>query len=130
MVGNELTEFNKIFGIGLGKTGLHSLAGALNILGVKALQNWKKAGEDISALFGQYKIDDIKVLKAPCLKAYDAFMPGAGGLYASLLPGGVYKRLDKEYPNSKFMPTIRDLDGWLISTEKHIKRNQRDPGYI
>lgn len=124
-----MVEFNKIFGIGLFKTGKHSLTKALNILGIKALQNWKKAGEDISALFEQYEINDINVLKAPCLKQYDAFIPGVTRLNSLLILHKVYKQLDKEYPNSKFILTIRDLDSWLIDTEKHIKRNQRDPDY-
>ncbi len=37
-----------------------------------------------------------------------------------------YKELDKLYPNSKFILTVRDINSWLDSYEKHIKHKIAD----
>jgi len=36
----------------------------------------------------------------------------------------VYKKLDKEYPNSKFIYTIRDKDDWLKSMDPYLERKK------
>lgn len=37
----------------------------------------------------------------------------------------VYPHLDKRFPNSKFIYTIRDLDSWLVSCQRHFMRKGR-----
>ena len=36
----------------------------------------------------------------------------------------IVKEFDKQYPNSKFILNVRDVESWLDSREKHVKRNQ------
>lgn len=46
--------------------------------------------------------------------------------YGSLIvkdPKDYYKQLDKEYPNSKFILNIRDVDSWILSRLRHITKN-------
>ena len=38
-------------------------------------------------------------------------------------PKDYYKQLDKEYPNSKFILNIRDVDSWILSRLRHITKN-------
>ena len=39
-----------------------------------------------------------------------------------------YQQLDKQYPNSKFLLTIRDIDSWLKSWSKHDQNIQQLSG--
>jgi hypothetical protein len=87
-------ERYKIFGIGLGKTGTNSLTEALNILGYRA----------------KHYPDPEKMLTrnfTELLNTYDALTD------SPVIP--VYKELDKMYPNSKFIFTIRNEDDWIPS---------------
>lgn len=89
----------KIFGIGLLKTGTTSLAHALNQIG-------------------------INVIHYPKSKA-ELFSPNnAGGLD---IPVTVYyKELDKIFPKSKFIYTIRNKNEWILSVERHLKHKEKD----
>ena len=85
----------KVFGVGLSRTGTSSLTFALRILGYNS----------------------IHFPKDPVLMAQD---------YDALTDTTVakdYKKLDKLFPGSKFILTIRDNDSWLNSVEAHFKRN-------
>lgn len=83
-----------IFGIGLPRTGTRSLKQALRILGFR----------DVSGLT-QYRRDFYQGrLALPAGK--DAIVGGISGYYLAL---------DKLYPGSKFILTIRDEDRWLNS---------------
>lgn len=85
----------KVFGIGLSRTGTSSLTFALRILGYNA----------------------IHFPKDPVVMAKD---------HDALTDTTVardYKKLDKLFPDSKFILTIRDVDSWLNSVEAHFKRN-------
>ena len=83
----------KIFGIGLPKTGQTSLATAMWTLGCKTVQY-------------PYNSSQIK-----------------NNDFALDLPIVInYKKLDKKYPNSKFILTTRDFDSWLASMQNHYRR--------
>ena len=87
----------KIFGIGLSRTGTTSLCHAL-------------------------KDGGINIVHYPKSKA-DLFNPKTEG--ACDIPVVVYyKELDKKFPNSKFIYTIRDKDEWLESVEKYLKQKK------
>lgn len=99
---NDKTDF-KIFGLGLSKTGTSSLEEALNILGFPTIHypfdlatyNELRRGEYKLSILQQYRgIVDIPV--AP-----------------------YYAQLDKAYPGSKFILTVRNIESWLKSAEKH-----------
>jgi len=97
----------KIFCIGLSKTGTSSLNVALEMLGFKA-----KHFSFMSYRYGKLVLDPKHV------EEYDAFTdtPAAN----------CFKYLDKTYPNSKFIYTVRDLESWLKSCEKHYRLNPFD----
>jgi glycosyltransferase involved in cell wall biosynthesis len=85
---NKLT--NKVFGIGLGKTGTTSLTSALNLLGIKTIHM-------------PSSLEQVK------------YVDGATDSPIAV----AYKELDRMYPNSKFILTIRETQSWLRSYESH-----------
>ena len=95
----------KIFGIGLSKTGTTSLSGALNILGYKT--------NDYPSLL--YFPHFLLGIKEKHLKNYDAFTD------LPVVP--FYKKLDHQYPGSKFILTVRDKESWLQSCQNYPRFN-------
>ncbi len=90
----------KIFGIGLPKTGQTSLAIAMRSLGYKTVQ---------------YPYTSLRI---------------KNNNFALDLPVTMnYKKLDKKYPNSKFILTIRDFDPWLKSMRNHYRRHPASKRY-
>jgi hypothetical protein len=86
---------NKVFCVGLGKTGTTSLKAALGILGYRTIRlplNWKGITD------------------------FDAALPGVSA--------AMYAELDQEFPGSKFLLTVRDVEGWLRSIERDMSRKQ------
>lgn len=93
-------EKNKqmIFGIGLSRTGTTSLNAALNELGYK------------SKHFFFFPVTTNIPYVYFILKEYNA---------ATDLPAAAnFKKLDRLYPDSKFILTVRDIDSWLKSCKK------------
>ena len=84
----------KIFGIGLQRTGTSSLAAALRILGYRTLQT---------------PVNVFNNIGDRCLEENDAFTDNPIPI--------LYKELDQEYPGSKFICTIRNIDEWLASVK-------------
>ena len=85
----------KVFCIGLGKTGTTSLKEALRLLDYRLIRlpiNWKGITD------------------------FDAALPGVS---AAMFP-----ELDAEYPKSKFILTVRDVDSWLKSIERDMGLKQ------
>lgn len=93
----------KIWGIGLSKTGTTSLAHALEILGYKT--------KDYPGI-AHYRAGDLSSVDLEVVDAYDA-------LTDTPIPS-FYRELDARYPNSKFILTVRDRDGWLKSCKKQF----------
>jgi hypothetical protein len=121
----------KVFGIGLSRTGTSSLNEALEFLGYRSvhfpiiMQNtsarakvkyrmnrWIGEIGSKKPLFHDFCIgtENKLVFKVPNPTSFDAMtdMPVAR----------FYKQLDEEFPNSKFILTVRNEDGWLKSCEK------------
>lgn len=93
----------KIFGLGLSKTGTSSLGEALNILGIKTIHypfddatyNELREGNFNLSILQEYRgIVDIPVVP-------------------------YYAQLDKTFAGSKFILTVREIEGWLRSVDKH-----------
>ncbi len=103
---------NKIFGIGLSRTGTTSLAEALNLLGIKTIHfpSDLKTFEELKS--GNYRLSILETYQ--------------GATDISVAP--FYAQLDKIYPNSKFILTVRDPDSWISSVEKHWNLAQRWTG--
>lgn len=93
----------KVFGLGLSKTGTSSLTDALNLLGIPAVHyphdeqtlRELRAGQYRLSLFEKFQsVTDIPV--AP-----------------------FYAQLDQAFPGSKFVLTVREKEAWLRSCEVH-----------
>lgn len=95
----------RIFGIGMHKTATTSLHTALKILKFDSA-HWKSA-HWAKAIWSEM----IAMGKSSTLEQHYALTD----LPLPLL----YKQLDKAYPGSKFILTVRDEQKWLRSVEKH-----------
>lgn len=91
----------KIFGIGMPKTGTTSLHDALEILGYKSIHfpHDKKTVRELEE--GNYRLSILNKYDALC----DVPVPA------------IFAQLDHYWPNSKFILTIRDIEKWLDSCE-------------
>jgi hypothetical protein len=88
----------KVFCIGLGKTGTTSLKESLKILGYRTIRltlDWQGTTD------------------------FDAALPGVSA--------AMYKELDAAFPGSKFILTIRDIERWLTSIEHDYERKKGVP---
>lgn len=95
----------KIFGIGLSKTGTTSLGLALNRLGIPTI-DFPHDPVTLSQLEnGDYRLR--------VLERYRAVTDTPVAPY--------YAQLDKLFPGSKFILTVRDPEKWLRSVEEHWK---------
>lgn len=98
---------DKVFGIGFHKTATASLGSALELLGYN--------------LGGKFPIDgpishDALALRAiESAKDYELFKDNPWP--------PLFKDLDRAFPGSKFILTIRDPDEWLRSVVRHFGRN-------
>ena len=99
----------KIIGIGLSRTGTTSLHAALVLLGYPAAH----ALVHKSWLEGDFGPD--------VLGEYDAVTDLPMSTY--------YPDLDRRYPGSKFILTLRDEEAWLTSMQSHFERlaSKRNP---
>jgi Sulfotransferase domain/N-terminal domain of galactosyltransferase len=98
----------RVFGIGLHKTGTTSLHHAFEILGFNSW-HWS------SAHYAKKIWAEMKAFgKSTALEHYYA----ACDLPLAML----YKELDRAYPNSRFILTLRDENDWLRSVENHWAR--------
>ena len=102
----------KIFCIGLNKTGTISLHQALMSLGFTSL-HW---GGQASRLAVERAIREGKPL-LEYLGDYDA--------YSDIQRLSVsFDVLDEQYPGSRFILTVRDVEGWIDSRRRHVERNR------
>jgi hypothetical protein len=97
----------KIFCIGLSKTGTTSLASALEILGFKA-KHWHYTKKVFD-----YTDDGIKIYFDK-FSRYDAF--------ADTPIARIYPELDRHFPGSKFILTVRDEERWAESFRSQFER--------
>ena len=98
----------KIFGIGFHKTGTTSLARALYILGY-----------NVTGYFGVHDPDIRKNVYDQAYRLaqrYDAVQDTPWPV--------LYKELDRWFPGSKFILTVRAPEAWMRSVKKHFKRHR------
>lgn len=101
-----MEEINKVFGIGLPKTGTTSLNSALSQLGFTSLHNPLDLRQQ--AHEGNYRFDR---------NDWDA-LTNFGEHF--------YPQLDEAYPGSKFILTVRDEEEWIDSWRRQIKGTTGD----
>ena len=108
--------FNKLFSLGLTKTGTTSIHHALLTLGIASTHDLDHARA----------IDKAVKTKQPPLSLIPKKIQAITG-------GTVWHQhlavLDQSYPGSKFILPIRDVDDWLVSIKRHtIRHNQLNHG--
>ncbi|MFM6205924.1 sulfotransferase family protein, partial [Planktothrix sp.] len=86
---------NKVFGIGLSKTGTTSLTLAMKVLGYKTKHYLLNCDVDLTIENHDF-VSDMPIQTR-------------------------YKEYDKEYPGSKFILTVRNKESWLKSCSKHFR---------
>lgn len=96
----------RVFGIGLSKTGTNSLNTALNTLGFNTIHGPHDSKTQEEMMAG--------VSRLTILESRNGITDIPAALY--------YSEFDIEYPNSKFILTIRDIDAWLYSMQQHYAR--------
>jgi hypothetical protein len=121
---------NKIFGIGLSRTGTTSLTLALQILGYKAIHF--PADEQTQSELYLFFASKRETVRLSILEQHDAITDTPACC--------LYQALDKCYPQSKFILTVRNKEAWLKSCERFWQKElipflHRDPyisylGYI
>jgi hypothetical protein len=99
----KLEQHQKVFGLGLSRTGTTSLAKALNILGIKTIHFPNDQATYNELRKGTYRLS--------ILERYQ------GVTDIPVVP--YYAQLDKIYPGSKFILTVREIGSWLESIESH-----------
>jgi hypothetical protein len=100
----------KVFGVGLSRTGTRSLNSALQILGFNSVHYPLDPDTYNELANGQY---DLTLLK---------YHDGV----TDITVAPFYAQLDKMYPDSKFILTVREKDGWLRSCENHWRNSPYD----
>ena len=99
-----LAEHARIFGIGLSRTGTLSLA-ALQTLGIETRHYPNDARTQDELRHGHYKLSILQTVRALTDIGISPF----------------YAQLDEAYPDSRFILTTRETEGWLASVEKHFR---------
>jgi hypothetical protein len=97
----------KVFGIGLSRTGSKSLTEALTILGCPAVHF--PTDPVTQREYFRFFAQPAQTLRLSLLDEYDAV--------ADNPVSRVYRELDRAYPDSKFILTVRDWASWLRSCE-------------
>jgi hypothetical protein len=112
--GSAASGSPKIFGIGLNKTGTSSLHRALELLGYRSL-HWGGL-ETYEAVLRA--IDEHRPMLHYVDPEPDAISDVISVTYYFFLA-------DLQYPGSKFILTLREMDDWLDSRRRHVERNRQ-----
>ncbi len=107
-----MQSHQKIFGVGLSRTGTTSLAEALNLLGIKTIHFPSDRNTLKELKSGNYKLTVLENFQ--------------GAVDISVAP--YYAQFDKTYPHSKFILTVRPLETWIKSVERHWHLAERWSG--
>jgi len=123
--------FNKIFAIGMNKTGTKSLHYAFLRLGLRSMHHFPGTMNGVPVVGvtravvadrvdaeGRARIGAGEGLPAE-LEAYDAFTDIRA-------VDDHFRELDVRYPGSKFIYTERDTEDWIQSRTLHVELNRRD----
>lgn len=131
-------SYNKIFGVGLSRTGTVSLTLVFQLLGFRALHCPLIMRNSSPLIDGKLLINRI------CIKFSKKLFRSRRVIFRNtyskrntlrLLPGLIdqydafadtpiarfYKDLDKLYPGSKFVLTVREMEPWLDSSRRHFQ---------
>ncbi|MCF8112073.1 MAG: hypothetical protein K9J85_11380 [Desulfobacteraceae bacterium] len=104
----RFTMAPKIFCIGFHKTGTTSLSIALRTLGYRVTGPNGIKDPDIEK--------NVFTMAYRLVEKFDAFQDNPWPI--------IYKELDKDYPGSKFILTLRDSESWIKSQVRHFGRQE------
>lgn len=104
---------NKVFVVGLSKTGTTSLHAALEALGLRSIHN-PEAMLRIEA--GELRLSTAAVAN------YDAL--------SDLPVAAFFEDLDRAFPGARFILTTRNMDAWLASCANHFDPNAFRPNEV
>lgn len=102
---SNLLNTPKVFCIGFHKTGTTSLNASLTHLG------YKVTGPD--GVMDANIQNNVLAMCVNLSEKHDAFIDNPWPIF--------YKEMDKRYPNSKFILTVRPVNNWYISICKHFQ---------
>ena len=100
---SRLRADQKVFGLGLSKTGTSSLTEALNLLGIPAAHYPHDELTYRELRAGHYRLSILEELQAA----------------SDITVAPFYAQLDTAFPGSKFILTVREKEAWLRSCETH-----------
>ena len=118
-------SFNKVFCIGMNKTGTRSLHKAFKLLGLRSLHHapdgYSSVNQHVAdAAAIRRQIEDAQREGRRLLEGIEEY-----DTYSDIGPIlRFYPLLDEQYPGSKFIYTQRDMDSWLESRRRHVERNR------
>ena len=93
----------KVFGLGLSRTGTRSLSAALHVLGFDTVHYPTDEATLATLIRGDARF--------PQLEHFDGL--------TDITVSPYFEDLDRNYPGSKFVLTVRDEEGWLRSCKNH-----------
>ena len=111
----------KIFCVGLTKTGTTSLHRALQVLGFRSL-HW---GPDDEANGGTRMYLEVLRAKREGRRLLDHIGDDYDAYSDIETLSKNFELADIQYPGSRFILTVRDVEGWIHSRRRHVERNQR-----
>jgi glycosyltransferase involved in cell wall biosynthesis len=103
----------RVFGIGLNKTGTSSLHAAVSHLGFSSVHH---GPPELRAT-----IEENRDAGRPMLHQVDPTLDAFCDIEA--ISSG-YHELDRDYPGSKFVLTVREPEPWIASRVRHVQRNR------
>ncbi len=102
---------SKVFGIGLSRTGTLSLTHALAVLGLRAT-HFPMDRATRAEIANYLRANDSSTsLRLTALARWDAITDTPAAC--------TYDALDRAYPGSRFVLTVRDRESWLLSCERY-----------
>lgn len=101
-------DLPKVFCIGFHKTGTTSLKMALRILGYRVTGPNGRRDKSIG--------ENVEALARRIVPKFDAFQDNPWPI--------IYRFLDKEYPGSRFILSIRPTDKWIASVTDHFAKGR------
>lgn len=111
----------KVFCIGLSKTGTRSLHAALELLGLRSV-HW--GGPDLETAV--QRGPEMQAAIERCLREGRPLLEDLeeADAYSDVLGLTTnFDVLDRQYPGSRFILTVRDLDEWIDSRRRHVEAN-------
>jgi hypothetical protein len=115
---NKINPDSRIFGIGLSKTGTTSLTRALNLLGIPSIHFPHDQTTYAELRRGEYRLSILETYRGVTDTPVSPY----------------FAQLDKVWPESKFILTVREMQSWLKSAERHWEavlgpRRAADPDF-